>query len=201
MSINILIVENEHIIAEDLEIMLINSGYTVIGKAYTYTMAMDFLAGHKPDIVLLDISLGSHSGTGLDIGKALNEKYSVPFIYITSFSDSLTLHEAKQTFPSGYIVKPFRKKDIIAAIEMASVKVNSAKKSPYLNFEQLNEKISSPLTHKEYEILKDLAKGMSNDELSKLHFISLNTVKSHLKNIFQKMEVPSRGLAILKILE
>lgn len=199
MSLKILIVEDEAMIAEDLAVILMKSGYEVVGTAYSGERAMDLLHSRRIDLVLLDIYLGP-SISGLDVAKLLNEKYKIPFIFLTSFADDTTLNSAGNYFPEAYLTKPFKKKDIIAAIRMCEFKLINSKKSPYKALVVINAELHQALTVKEYELLLDLARGATNDELCKLHHISLNTVKTHLKAMFSKLDVSSRSNAILRVL-
>jgi DNA-binding NarL/FixJ family response regulator len=195
MSIRILIVEDEPIIAEDLAVILKKEGYQIAGVANDSTTALDMLHTHSPDLALLDISLGS-SGSGIDIAAIINEKYKIPFIFINSFSDLYTLDKVKDVYPHGYIVKPFKKKDILANIEIALHRNLQKQKSLYRTIEELNSISSQKISSKEYEILMDLTKGKSNQELCDIHFISMNTVKTHLKRIFAKLNIKTRVQAI-----
>jgi DNA-binding LytR/AlgR family response regulator len=116
--IKILVVEDEAIIAMDLEMMLLDMGYHVVGCAQNHFQAISLLNEHRPDIVLLDIFLKS-SESGIETAAYINENQKIPFIFISSYSDSLTLGEAKKTNPAAYLVKPFKQEDIFAAIEVA----------------------------------------------------------------------------------
>jgi DNA-binding NarL/FixJ family response regulator len=193
MSIKILIVEDEPLICEDLANILTKEGYQVIGQAYDGIAAMDIIHNRKPEIVLLDISL-DHQMSGLDIAKIINEKYAIPFIFITSYSDKQTLDQAKNLLPEGYIVKPFKKKDILATLEIVAHRVKIQKqKSQYFLLHELNQSLDDHITPKEYEILVDIAAGCSNEKICEKHFISLNTVKTHLKRIFAKLNINNRS--------
>jgi DNA-binding NarL/FixJ family response regulator len=191
----ILIVEDEPMIAEDLEMILMKEGYDVVGKVYDAEKALDMIHNRQPDLLLLDISLSS-SITGIDIAKIVKDKYRIPFIFITSFSDKDTLNTVKELFPSGYLTKPFKKNDIIALLQMIDYKLSNS--SEFRSHYQINELATEPLTSKEYEILLDVANGLSNEDLCQKHFISLNTVKTHLKKIFSKLDVKNRTAALLK---
>lgn len=195
MAQKILIVEDEPIIAEDLALILQKVGYQVVGIANDGSTALDLLHTQQPDLALLDIALDS-SLSGFDIAKVINEKYKIPFIFITSFSDKYTLERAKEVYPHGYIVKPFKKRDILANIEIAMHRSLQKPKSIYRSQEELNSIASQNISSKEYEILVDLTKGKSNQELCDIHFISMNTVKTHLKRIFSKLNVSTRVQAI-----
>ncbi len=114
--IKVLILEDEAIIAMDLEMMLQEMGYEVVGVATTYEQAVDIFSQQQPDLALLDIYL-KNSKPGTEFAKHISGK--IPFIFLSSYSDAQTLEQAKQTHPGAYLVKPFKKGDIFAAIEVA----------------------------------------------------------------------------------
>ncbi len=113
-----LIVEDNIIIAEDLQLILEDLGYHVIGIAMSYYEALDFIESKQPDICLLDVMLKGDKD-GIHLAETINEKYGIPILFITSHSDKLTIERAKKTRPKGYIVKPFDKDDVYSSIEMA----------------------------------------------------------------------------------
>ncbi len=193
MSVKILIVEDEPLISEDLSSILSQQGYQVIGQAYDGVEALDMIHSRNPDIVLLDISL-DHQMSGIDVARHLNDNYQIPFIFITSHTGTEILDAAKKLLPEGYIVKPFKQKDILATLEIVVHRFNCRRtQTPYKTLEAINQQWNSHLTTKEYEIMKDVAMGLSNEALAEKHFISLNTVKTHLKNIFFKVDIESRS--------
>jgi two-component SAPR family response regulator len=96
--VQILIVEDELIIAEDISNMLQKMGYDVIGIAMDFDEAVTILENNKPDLILLDINLNGKSD-GIDLANVINGKCKIPFIYITSYSDASTLERAKNTNP------------------------------------------------------------------------------------------------------
>jgi DNA-binding NarL/FixJ family response regulator len=196
-NIKILIVEDEPLIAEDLRFILNSINYKVIGVAQDSLKAMDYISNRRPDIVLLDISIKGHKD-GIDIANTLNEEYNIPFIYLTSYADKDTVERAKHTMPYGYIVKPFDEKDLLSSIEMAIYRHAQQNKSDFPLMEELNRELKNALTEREYELLCALAEGMTNQEMANKHFISVNTVKYHLKNLFLKLEVANRSAAITR---
>lgn len=196
MSISVLIVEDEPIIAGDIEMTLKKDDYSVIGIALSSTKAIDLLHRTSPDIVLLDIAIQGDRD-GIDIAHLINEKYKIPFIYITSFSDKETLERAKSTLPYGYIVKPFKDRDIISAIEMAVYRFAIDNNHQLPSIEMLPG--VTPLTPSEYQVLQCIWEGSTNQMVTEKLSISINTVKTHLKNIFSKLEVRSRSEAIAVI--
>lgn len=124
--VNILLVEDELIIAEDMTNILEKIGYNVIGVAIDFDEAIVFLEKEKPDLILLDINL-SGKQDGIELAKEINKRFSVPFIFTTSYSDSSTLERAKHVNPVNYLVKPFKKEQLYTAIEIALF--NIAKKT------------------------------------------------------------------------
>ena len=114
----ILIVEDEMIISEDLAMMLEEAEYEVVGQAVDYEEAIDIYASENPDLVLMDINL-SGSKSGIDVAETINNKKRIPIIYTSSVTNPDTIERVKRTNPSAYLVKPFRKEQLITAIEIA----------------------------------------------------------------------------------
>ena len=112
------IVEDELVIARTILNTLEELGYEHCGPAINYTEAMKMLEQNKPDLLLLDIQL-SGKKDGIDVAQKLNEEYQVPFIFLTANSDGETIDRAKKVKPHAYIVKPFTKEELFAAIEIA----------------------------------------------------------------------------------
>ncbi len=117
-KVKILIVEDEMVISMNLVSILESLDYDVLEPAATFEEALEVLATDKPDIALLDIELGEVKN-GIDIARILNDKYKIPFIFLTSNADSHTLNEAKETHPASYLVKPFNQDDLFTSIEIA----------------------------------------------------------------------------------
>ncbi len=198
MSERILIVEDEPIIADDIERVLSIHNYEVAGKAYSSTKAIDMLNSRYPDLVLLDIALKGDKD-GIDIAHIIRNTYKIPFIYLTSFSDKLTLERAKPTMPYGYIVKPFKDKDLLTTIEIAIYRYTAEKNMHILLKDKVDSLMDQQLTNMEFKIVELIWHGKSNKEIGDELFISLNTVKTHIKNIFIKMEVKSRNELIVRL--
>jgi len=116
--IKTLIVEDELIIAEDMKGMLWEMQHDVIGIASDCGEAEEILSREIPDIVLVDIHLRG-GDDGISLAQTIREKYDIPIVFITSYSDKTTVDRAKKVRPEGYIVKPFEKADLYTAIEIA----------------------------------------------------------------------------------
>lgn len=124
-KVKLLIVEDEMIIASDMKMMLESVGYEVTGIARSAEKAVTLLEETKPDLLLIDINLGKGM-EGIELGRLMHEKYHLPFIFCTSYSDSRTVAEAKQVRPNGYLLKPFTKDDLYVAIEIALLNFSNA---------------------------------------------------------------------------
>lgn len=127
-SYNILIVEDEILVAELIQRYLLKKGYEVAGVAGTYEEAEHLYTQTNPDLVLINMHL-SASWDGIEFASFLQEQqHPVPFIFMASQLDSDSLNIAKKTFPAGYLSKPVNKESLYANIEIAMHKqVSSAK--------------------------------------------------------------------------
>jgi two-component system response regulator LytT len=118
---NILIVEDESIVAKDIQHSLKKIGYTVVATCSTGEEAIRTTEELKPDLVLMDIMLKGDM-SGIEAAAQIREKYNIPVIYLTAYADESTLNKAKVSEPYGYIIKPFKEIDLHTSIEMAIYK-------------------------------------------------------------------------------
>src|SRR5215203_5190501 len=117
MKLKVLIVEDQFIEANNLRLILDRAGYTTVPLAASFVEAMEMLDRHKPDLVLLDIYLQG-TLTGIDFARILATR-KVPFVYLSANSNRKVFLAAKATKPYGFLVKPFRQRDVLAALEVA----------------------------------------------------------------------------------
>lgn len=111
---NVLIVEDEALIAEDLKDMVEECGYSVVAIASSAKQVYQIMETETVQAVLLDIRIKGDED-GIAIGNHLN-KISIPFIYISAQSDQITVKEASKTQPFGYLVKPIRQVNLMAIL-------------------------------------------------------------------------------------
>lgn len=114
----ILVVEDEFILAEELTETLESEGYEVTFVIDNGPEALEYFKENEIDLIICDINING-PWDGIDTIKKLNEVRSVPFIFLTAFTDSETIERAKATFPSAYIPKPYHITNLRMAIEMA----------------------------------------------------------------------------------
>ena len=140
--IRILIVEDNVIIADDMQSMLEEIGYEIVDNVIVYEQAVEVLKNNHVDLVLIDIILASDK-TGIDLGKHIRENYNIPFIFVTSNSDRATVENAKTVKPDGYLVKPFEQQDLYTSIEIALSNFSYARKENSKEFEEAGESFTS----------------------------------------------------------
>jgi len=117
----ILIVEDEKIIALDLQRRLERFGYSVVGMASDGMEAVALAKERAPDIILMDIMLAGGMD-GIEAAGQIRDRYGVPVIFLTAYTDEKTLERAKEVEPFGYILKPFKERELYTTIDIALYK-------------------------------------------------------------------------------
>jgi len=117
----ILIVEDEGLVARDIEETLIRLGYEVVAIAHSGRDAVEEAARYEPALVLMDIVLQGDMD-GITAAGLIREHSNIPIVYLTAYADKKTLQRAKLTTPFGYILKPFRERELQTNIEIAIYK-------------------------------------------------------------------------------
>src|ERR1700733_3752320 len=118
MNSKILIVEDQFVEANNLELILRKAGYRVCPTARSVQEALKIIGNETPDLVLLDIMLRGPL-TGIDLAKILR-KDNIAFVYLSANSNKKIFTDAKATKPYGFLVKPFRERDVLVMLEVAS---------------------------------------------------------------------------------
>jgi len=117
----ILIVEDENIVAKDIQSTLTNLGYNVQNIISSGEKAIKEIEESRPDLVLMDIMLKGKM-TGIEAANYIRENFDIPVIFLTAYTDDSTVNKAKIAEPYGYIIKPFKEKELQTTIEMAIYK-------------------------------------------------------------------------------
>ena len=117
----ILIVEDEMITAGDLKKNLEDMGYIITGTIRSAEKAIEELEKLHADLVLMDITLAGEMD-GIEAASIIKERFNIPVIYLTASTDDTTMAQAKTTEPFGYIIKPYEKREVHFAIEIAIYK-------------------------------------------------------------------------------
>ena len=128
MSLKILIIEDELIIAEFIKTLIEKKGYQVLAIAIDHREAIVAIEKLKPNLILLDINLNC-SISGIEIGHIINTKYKIPFVFTSSFSDASTLERVATTNPLNYLVKPYKEEQLYTVLKLAEQKISVIKKN------------------------------------------------------------------------
>ena len=118
---SVLIVEDEGVIALDIQHHVESFGYTVAGIAHTGARAIEKMAALRPDLVLMDVAIKGPMD-GIDTAARIRASHDVPIVFLSAYSDESTVSRAGLTAPYGYLLKPFRPDELRAAVEVALVK-------------------------------------------------------------------------------
>jgi PAS domain S-box-containing protein len=126
MAFKILIIENNQIIAHDLQARLIDHGYQVIGICASGQEAIQSIQTLSPDIIIMNVHL--QRGTdGIETGELVRSNHNLPVIYMTEFARQATLRQAKNTDPFGYIFIPFTDRQIFSTLDIAVLRIQFEK--------------------------------------------------------------------------
>ena len=120
-KIRVLVVEDESLVARDIQNMLRSLNYEALGIVSSGELALQKASTAAPDLVLMDIVLKGEID-GITAAEKLWEEFSIPVIYLTAYADETTFQRAKLTKPFGYLLKPFEERELQTTIEMALYK-------------------------------------------------------------------------------
>lgn len=185
MKTKVLVVEDEIIIADSICQILSDRGFSVLEPAVSFEEAMTSIELNSPDIVLLDIQLRGKKN-GIDLAHELEQTYQIPFIYLTSNSDESTMNQAIGTNPSAFLIKPLRKEQVIAAIQIAM-------RRERFELEKNEERSASILVHngKEYQkaLLEDMLFIKSDNVYLEIHLTNDNRIvtRNTLSKFIEKL--------------
>jgi len=202
MAISIGIVEDHSEFRQSLVYLISSfSDYTI---AWAHPSVEDALENYtETDVILLDISLPGLSGLeAIPIFKQRNPEQKI--IMLTILEDDYHIFEAIKNGADGYILKKSSPHKILDAIQQVyeggAALTPMVAKQVMAFFKPLPVKPESPshLTQREKEILTLIAQGMTNDSMAEKLFISAQTVRNHIKNIYEKLQVHSRAQVVIK---
>lgn len=197
VTINVCLVEDDHTIREGYEYLIGNHpGFSVTGSFASYEEAAKKIARCEPDVILLDVELPGVSGIDAipKIKKLVPEAH---IIMLTVYEQELTIFRALANGATGYLTKDTPHQKILNSIREAMTgggpMSSNIARMVIQSFQRSEE---SPLTPRETEVLEQIATGKSRKRIAEELFIDLETVKSHVKNIYSKLNVHSKADAI-----
>ncbi len=121
-NLNILIVEDESLVALELSNNIQNHGFNVVDYVTTPKMATEVFQKEKINLILMDINLGDEMD-GIDLYKSFNTR--IPIIYLTAYQDEKTISKAVETDPLGYLIKPYNENELLALLKLATYKIHN----------------------------------------------------------------------------
>jgi DNA-binding NarL/FixJ family response regulator len=196
--ITVFIVDDHFMVIEGIQSLLQKENdVEVVGHASTSASCLSFLKQQQPDVILMDINLGTESG--IDLCKAVKETYpQVMILALSTFNQFSFIDKMLQSGASGYLLKNAEGHEISEAIQTA------AKGGTYLSREvtetikavEEGKKDKPALTKREKEILELVAEGLTNQEIADQLFIALSTVDTHRKNLLAKFDVKNTASLI-----
>ena len=117
-KVKILIVDDEVLIAADLESRLTGLGYSILDKVTSGPEVLELVEQRQPDLVIMDI-VQKGNMDGIDAAEVIRSRWGIPVVFLTAYADEDWLQRAKLTYPFGYLLKPFQDRDLKVTVEMA----------------------------------------------------------------------------------
>jgi DNA-binding NarL/FixJ family response regulator len=209
-KIKVLIVDDQNLFTESLKNILEmrTNDLQIIGIAYNGNEAVELVQQHYPDVVLMDVRMPEMDG--VEATRIICHKYpDIKIIMLTTFDDDTYVHEAMKYGALGYLLKTIPAEELITAIravQHGTVQISPSVAQKMFAAAYHNDITTGPdwltfLSSREKEVLKMLGKGLTNRQIADRLFISEQTVKNHLHNIYDKVGVKSRSEAIIKVKE
>lgn len=198
MTLRILIAEDHTLVSQGLEAMLeLSDEVDLVGAVTSGEAVLTALDDNDIDIVLMDVNLGAGI-SGIEATRQLKEKApDVKVLILTMFTDPGTVTEAVKAGADGYLSKGASREAVITAIK--DVADGRQVLDPNVTegiFGRLTGRNEAILTNRELTVLQELSNGRSTREVAQQMFVSEETVKTHLKQIFKKLNVRDRTEAV-----
>ena len=203
-TIRILIVDDHRMIREGLTAMLGDTKVEVVGEAETAEEALDEIQSKQPEAILLDVRLQGQSG--LAACRVIAEKYpDVAVIFLTVYEDEQYVFEALRAGAKGYMLKRASADDIVHVLEQVaagetivdpSLAGKIALRASHVTPGRLWPGAEFGITQRESEVLRAVVDGLNNKAVAEQLAISEDTVKTHVRSIFRKLNVTDRAKAV-----
>jgi DNA-binding NarL/FixJ family response regulator len=209
MSIRVLLADDEHLVRSGFRLILESEhDIQVIGEAANGVEAVDAATRLDPDVILMDVQMPQMSGLAATRQiTALGRTESSRVIILTTFDLDEYVFEALRAGASGFLLKRAPADDLVSGIRV--VAAGDALLAPSVTRRLINHFASRPppssedlaplreLTEREREVFELIAQGLSNSEIADRLFLTEGTVKTHVKHIFEKLEVRDRTQAVI----
>lgn len=169
------------------------SGFEVVGEASDGAQAIQLYRKLRPDVLLLDLRMPQKSG--IEVVQAIRKEFSdARILIVTSYQTEEEIFQVLKAGALGYIVKDAGRETLVEAI--CSVHAGKRWVSPAIERQFNDRTLRQQLTAREMEVLRLLARGLTNREIANVFAISESTVKNHVNNLLAKLEVADRTEAV-----
>lgn len=202
----VMIVDDHQIVREGLKAILQDDpDFEVVAESGSANGLAQLVQRTRPDVVMLDARLPGVSGA--EACRQLTAAHpDIPVLIVSTYSDDRLVEECIRAGAKGYVIKDIQRlslKESIRAVREGGGAVSPAIAAKVLNRLRTQEELvstesSNPLSHTQLEILRLIAAGFSNREIASRIHLSENTIKSHIQEIFRKLDVGNRVQAALK---
>jgi DNA-binding NarL/FixJ family response regulator len=205
VSISVLIVDDERLIRAGLRAIIdIEPGLTVVGEAGDGAAALAEVTRLRPEVVLMDVRMPSVDGIAAT--RRILERSDEPpkILVVTTFENDDYVYDALQAGASGFLLKRARPEEIVQAIRLvahgdtllfpAAIRTLAAH---HAQAARRGARWHAQLTEREAEVLRLMAKGLSNAEIGEGLFVSPQTVKTHVGNLLAKLQARDRTQAVI----
>jgi DNA-binding NarL/FixJ family response regulator len=199
-KIRLLIADDHELLRSGVKAMLAGTEIEVIAEVATGQAAVTYVSEHKVDVVLLDVRMPEGDGVTA-LGRIKLDKPQLPVVMLSAFDNPAYVARAVALGASGFLMKGCTRVELINAIRKAAAgesaftrdelrRVNGALATP-----RVSGDIDVPLTQREAEVLRQMANGLTNDDIAKSLHISYETVKEHVQHILRKIGLSDRTQA------
>lgn len=206
-GIRVLVADDHQVVRAGLVALLDQqTGFTVVGEAGTGEEAVQQARNLEPNVVLMDLQMPVMDGV-VATQQIREHSSSIEILVLTTFDDDAMIWGAIQAGAKGYLLKDTPPEDLFNAIHSVAAGKTLIPQEILLRLTEVIQKggpdgaePQEHLTEREQEIVQWIAKGLSNKEIAAALFISENTVKTHISNLFEKLDVRDRTEAVTKAL-
>ncbi|MBS1665422.1 MAG: response regulator transcription factor [Bacteroidetes bacterium] len=197
MKASLFIVDDHYMVIEGIRSLLQNEKEIIwMGHATNAASCLSFLKQQQPDIILMDVNLPDISG--IELCKEVREKYPSTYVLgLSTFNQQAIIRNMMDNGASGYILKNADKTELLAAIKEVGLGKTYMSDEASLSLKDSSSEVTL-ITRREKEILKLIATGLTNAEISAQLFISIPTVNTHRKSLLEKFEAKNTAILIGK---
>ena len=201
-KIRLLIADDQEVLRSGVKAMLAGTEIKVVAEAATGQAAVKYALEHEVDVVLLDVRMPD--GDGLTaLGRMKLDKPDLPVLMFSGYDNPMYVARAVALAASGYLLKDCTRDALLSAIRRAAAGENIFTRSELrrttgaLSTPRLAADVEVPLTQREGEVLRQLAKGLTNKQIAEVLHIGYETIKEHVQHILRKIGVTDRTQAAL----